>query len=370
MNTKRLLVSLFSFVACAPLFELGCSKNGGNDSSSTAAATGSAGAAASGANSAPPGPVKVAFLLSTLQEERYLKDKKYFEEQAKKDGLLPFTFSADNDNAKQLSQVEDALSRGAKVLVIQPTDSAAAAAYAGRAHAKGAKVVAYDRSIAKGADFYVSHDSHKVGELQADAAVKATGGKGNFVLLNGQSGHSVATEIERGYMDVLKPLIDKGDVKVVVEKSHDSWSPEQALKTMEDALAKTKGDIQAVLANNSGMARGAVQALQAGGLAKKKVFVAGADADAANVNFVCEGKQSVEVLKEIKPLAEKAADVAAALVNGKPVEGATPGKDGVPVAAVPVTLVTAENAKAVIVDSGFQPANLVPACMKAPGATN
>src|SRR5262249_41496626 len=244
-------------------------------------------------SSASAGP-KVALLLSTLQEERYQKDQKYFEQEAKRLGVSPFTLAADNDNARQLSQVEDALSRGAKVLVIQPTDSAAAAAYVKKAHDKGAKVVAYDRAIAGGGtDFYVAHDSHKVGVLQAEAAIKATGGKGNFVILNGQSGHSVALEIARGYHDVLKPYIDKGDVKIVVEKSHNSWPPEQALKTMEDAIAKSGGEIAAVLANNSGMARGAVQAVQAGGLKDKKVFIAGADADAANVNYVCEGKQSV-----------------------------------------------------------------------------
>ena len=254
----------------------------------------------------------MALLLSTLQEERYQKDKRYFEDKARALGLSPFTLAADNDNARQLSQVEDALSRGAKVLVIQPTDSAAAAAYVAKAHDKGAKVVAYDRAIAGGGtDFAVAHDSHEVGVLQAQAAIKATGGKGNFVILNGQSGHSVALEIARGYHDVLKPYVDRGDVKIIVEKSHDAWSPEQALKTMEDAIAKSGGDIAAVLANNSGMARGAVQAVQAGNLGSKKIFIAGSDADAANVNYVCEGKQSVEVLKDIKPLAEKAAEVAA-----------------------------------------------------------
>jgi D-xylose transport system substrate-binding protein len=316
---------------------------------------------ASCSSSKTPSQPKVAFLLSTLQEERYQKDRQYFEAAATKLGLSPFTLAADNDNAKQLAQVEDALSRGAKVLVIQPTDSAAAAAYVDKAHEKGAKVVAYDRAVSGAPDYYVSHDSHQVGVLQAEAAVKATGGKGNFVLLNGQSGHSVATEIARGYMDVLKPLVDKGDVHLVVEKSHDAWSPEQALKTVEDALAKSKGELAAILANNSGMARGAVQALQAAG---KKAFVAGADADAANVNYVCEGKQSVEVLKEIKPLAEKAAEVAAQLAHGETPKGdpahTTPGF--VPVAAVPVHLITAENAKQLIVDSGFTAAASVPAC--------
>ncbi|MBI4704572.1 MAG: substrate-binding domain-containing protein [Deltaproteobacteria bacterium] len=313
---------------------------------------------------APAGP-KVAFLLSTLQEERYQKDQRYFEAQAGRLGLAAFTLAADNDNAKQLAQVEDALSRGAKVLVVQPTDSAAAAAYVSKAHEKGAKVVAYDRGIAGDAlDYYVAHDSHEVGVLQAKAALGATGGKGNYVLLNGQSGHSVAMEIARGYMDVLGPSVDKGDVKIVVQKDHDSWSPEQALKTVEDAIAKTGGDIAAILANNSGMARGAVQAVQAGGLAAKKIFIAGADADAANVNYVCEGKQSVEVLKDIKPLAEKAAEVAAALALGKPVPGGSAGPGKVPVAAVAVHLVTAANVKVLLIDSGFHAANALPACAK------
>ena len=313
-------------------------------------------------DAAPRGP-RVALLLSTLQEERYQKDKRYFEEEARKLGLDPFTLAADNDNARQLSQVEDALSRGAKVLVVQPTDSAAAAAYVGKARAAGAKIVAYDRSIEGGADFYVAHDSHEVGVLQARAAVKATSGKGNFILLDGQSGHSVALEIRRGYLDVLKPLVDKGDIKIIVERNHDSWSPEQALRTMEDAIAKSGGDIAAVLAHNSGMARGAVQAVQAGGLAGKHIFIAGADADAANVNYVCEGKQSVEVLKDIEPLARKAAGVAAALAGGRPVEGAlaaAPGK--APMIAVEVHLITPATVKKLVMDSGFHAEKAVPSC--------
>jgi D-xylose transport system substrate-binding protein len=308
---------------------------------------------------ADTGAPKVAFLLSTLQEERYQKDKAWFEAAARKLGLAPFTLAADNDNARQLAEVEDALARGAKVLVIQPTDSAAAGAYVSKAHERGAAVIAYDRDIKNGAvDYYVAHDSFKVGVLQAEAAVKATSGKGNFVILDGQSGHSVATEIARGYYSVLTPLIESGAVHIVVEKSHDAWSPEQALKTVEDAIAKSKGDLAAILANNSGMARGAVQAVQAAGL--PHVFIAGADADAANVEYVCEGKQSVEVLKQIKPLAEKAAEVAALLTKNGIVPRTAEGKT--PVAAVAVNLVNPGNARQLVVDSGFHAASALPAC--------
>jgi D-xylose transport system substrate-binding protein len=307
---------------------------------------------------------KVALLLSTLQEERYQKDRSYFEDKARSLGLDPFTLAADNDNAKQLSAVEDALARGARVLVVQPTDSAAAAAYVAKAHERGAKIVAYDRGISGAPDFYVAHDSHEVGVIQAKEAIRSLGGKGNFVLLLGQSGNSVATEITRGYDDVLKPYVDSGAVKIVMEKNHDAWSPEQALKTVEDAIAKTGGDIQAILANNSGMARGAVQAVQAGGLGSKHVFIAGADADAANVNYVCEGKQSIEVLKDIRPIAEKAAEVASALARGEavPDAGLAPGK--VPTVAVPVLLVTPSNVKALIIDSAFHAPGEVLACAK------
>ncbi len=303
---------------------------------------------------------RVAFLLSTLQEERYKKDQQYFEETARKEGLTVFTLSADNDNARQLSQVEDTLARKTRVLVIQPTDSAAAGGYVAKAHAHGAKVIAYDRSV-PGADFYVAHDSYRVGALQAEEAIKATGGRGNYVLLDGQSGHSVATEIARGYHETLQPYVDTGAISLVVEKNHDAWPPEQALKTVEDAISKTKGNIQAILANNSGMARGAVQAVQAAGLGGRHIFIAGADADAANVNYVCEGKQSIEVLKAIEPLATEAAKVAASLLEGKTVDAGT-NAQGVPVVFVPVMLVTAENARALLIDTGFHNAADLPSC--------
>ncbi|MBS1123519.1 MAG: Inner-rane translocator [Deltaproteobacteria bacterium] len=307
---------------------------------------------------------EVAFLLSTLQEERYQKDLKYFEAHAKELGFRTVTFAADNDNAKQMAQVEDALTLGAKVLVIQPTDSKAAAAYVTLAHERGAKVIAYDRAIvSKDLDYYVSHDSYKVGVLQAEAAIAATGGKGKYVLLSGQSGHSVATEITRGYEETLAPYIARGDIEIVMKQNHSSWSPEQALRTVEDALTRSGGKLDAILANNSGMARGAVQAVTAAGA--EHVFIAGADADAANVNFVCQGKQSIEVLKDIAPLATTAADVAKAVLDHQ-----LPKSDGkvslgggeVPVVAVRVVVVTTENVKSLLVDSGFLTASELPAC--------
>ena len=307
---------------------------------------------------------QVAFLLSTLQEERYQKDMKYFEQRAKELKMTVVTLAADNDGAKQIAQVEDVLAQGAKVLVIQPTDSQAASAYVRLAHEHGAKVIAYDRAIVSpDLDYYVSHDSYKVGVLQAQAAIAATGGKGKYVLLAGQAGHSVASEITRGYDDTLAPYIAKGDIEIVSRQNHSAWSPEQALRTVEDALTRSGGKLDAILANNSGMARGAVQAVAAAGLAN--VFIAGADADAANVNFVCQGKQTIEILKDIQPLARTAAEVARKLLDGEaPAPGATLALAGkqIPVAAVRVEVVTPATVKALVVDTDFLTADELPAC--------
>ena len=307
---------------------------------------------------------EVAFLLSTLQEERYQKDAKYFEQQASELGMRSITLAADNDGSKQIAEVEDVLAQGVKVIVIQPTDSLAASAYVRLAHEHNAKIIAYDRAIVSSdLDYYVSHDSYRVGVLQAQAALAATGGKGKYVLLSGQAGHSVATEITRGYEDTLAPYVARGDVEIVMKQSHSSWSPEQALRTVEDALTRTNGHLDAILANNSGMARGAVQAIQHAGLTK--VFIAGADADAANVNYVCQGKQTIEILKDIQPLAKTAATVAKALLAGEaPKADATIALGGarVPVAAVRVEVITPDTVKPLLVDSGFLTADELPAC--------
>ena len=148
-----------------------------------------------------------------------------------------------------------------------------------------------------------------------------------------------------------------------MKQHHSAWSPEQALKTVEDALTRSGGKLDAILANNSGMARGAVQAISEAGLTN--VFIAGADADAANVNFVCAGKQSIEVLKDIQPLARTAAEVARDLLHGdKPAATTTIALGGkqVPVAAVPVTVITPDTVKPLLVDTGFLNADELPAC--------
>ncbi len=297
--------------------------------------------------------VKIGFVLSTLQEERYQKDQKYFIEAANKLGFEPVLVSADNNEQIQTAKVENLISQGVKALVIQPVNSEAAGNLVRLAHDDKIPVIAYDRLIKNSdLDFYVTQDSFKVGVLQAEAAVKATGAKGNYVILMGQAGHSVANEITRGVDSVLSKF---PSIKVIMRRNHNAWSPQEALATVENALTQSKNNVQAILANNSGMAHGAIQALAEQKLIGK-VFVAGADADLASIKDIVAGKQQLEILKDIAPLAKRSAEIAYQLALGKSVKSdalVDNGKLKVPTANTPVYAIDKDNIQTRIFDSGF-----------------
>jgi D-xylose transport system substrate-binding protein len=297
--------------------------------------------------------IKIGFVLSTLQEERYLKDQKFFTEEAKRLGFTPVLASAENNPQTQAAKVENMLSLGVKAIVIQPVNSQAAANLVKLAHAEKVPVVAYDRMIADApVDAYVTQDSFQVGVLQAEAAVKATKGEGNYVLLRGQAGHSVANEISRGVLSVLAQ--HKG-IKVVIDKSHENWSGALAMATVENALTQTNNKIAAVLANNSGMAQGAVQAIAEQGLIGK-VFVAGADADLAAIKNIVADRQQFEVLKDIRPLAETSAQIAFQLAKGEKIKATQSTKSGkfdVPTFATPVYAINKANLEERVYKTGF-----------------
>ena len=287
---------------------------------------------------------QVALLLSSLHGERYARDVRYFEHRAHELGLPTLTLAAGDDPATQAAQVDDVLARGVRVLVVQPADSEAAASYVRAAHEHGAKLIAYDRAIeSPDVDAFVAHDSYRIGVLEAEAALAA--GAHRFVLLAGPAQQSVAAEITRGYENTLAPYVARGAAEVVA-KHHGPWSADDAQRTVEEALAH--GEVDAILANNSSLARGAVAAV--GG---RHVFIAGADADAANVNYLCQGKQALEVLVDIRSLATRAADVAKRLLDGQPAP---------PDELAHVTAVTADTVKPLLVDSGYLTADQLPAC--------
>jgi len=309
---------------------------------------------------------KIGFLLKTMQEERYQRDKAAFLAKAKALGADVIFDSANNDEQTQLSAFENMLSQGAQVIVLQPVNTGTAGSMVASAHKSGVKVVGYDAMLVNGPlDAMVMQDSWAVGKLQAEAMVawlKAKNGsvKGNVVLIRGQPGDSNANAMSSGVLEVLKA---NPDLKLVADQSHEGWLPDKAMATTENLLTKLGNRIDAVICNNSGMARGVIAALDAQGLASAdKVFVAGSDADLVNIQFVAQGKQAAEIWKKITPLAESAVETAVTLAENPNKDPKTllkvdrvinNGAVDVPTIVTPVVLIDRKNLDRTIIAEGF-----------------
>ena len=296
---------------------------------------------------------KVGFVLSTLQEERYQRDRRVFTETAEKLGAEVFFVACNNNELVQTSQVDNLISRGVKVIVVQPVNGNAAANLVRSAKQEGVKVVDYDRLIPNSPiDAYITEDSFEVGRLQAEAVAQKLGGKGRVVLLMGQAGHSVAEARTKGVVETLKKY---PGIKIILQQYHQGWSPALAMRTVEDVLTRQQNKVDAIIANNSGMAHGAIQALEEQKLAGK-VFVAGADADLANIRNMVMGKQQFEVQISIEKMASTAAEVAVKLARGESVTGDRVLKSGsysVPTFDTPVYGITRDTLEERVIKTGF-----------------
>ncbi len=261
---------------------------------------------------------KIGFSIDDLRLERWTRDRDYFTQAAEKLGAKVYVQSADASEQRQIAQIENLISRGVDVLVIVPYNATVLNNAIREAKKAKIKVLSYDRLILNAdVDAYISFDNTTVGELQARSLVQLKP-KGNYYLLGGAPTDNNAKMLREGQLKVLKPLIDKGDIKVVGQQWVKDWSPSEAMSIVENALTANGNKIDAVVASNDATAGGAIQALSAQKLAGK-VAVSGQDADLAAVRRVIAGTQSMTVYKPLKEIASNAARLAVQLVrNEKP----------------------------------------------------
>ena len=263
--------------------------------------------------------VRIGFSMDTLKEERWQRDRDMFVAKAKSLGAEVLVQAANGNASMQISQAENLLTQNVDVLVVVPANAVTAAAIVDKAHKAGKKVISYDRLIKNAdVDYYISFDNEEVGRMQAGYLTSKVP-KGNYVLIGGSPTDNNAKMFRDGQMQVLKPFVDKGDIKIVVDQWAKDWQASEALKHTENALTRTKNNIQAVVASNDGTAGGVIAALSQQKLAGK-VMVSGMDADLAACQRVAEGTQSMTVYKPIKLIADKAAELAVQVAKNEPIK--------------------------------------------------
>lgn len=297
----------------------------------------------------------IGMSIDDLRLERWQKDSSIFTQKAEALGAKVFVQSANGDDNAQISQIENMINRDVDVLVIIPHNGDVLSNVIAEAKRSGIKVLAYDRLINNAdLDFYVSFDNEKVGELQAETLVSIKP-EGNYFLMGGLPVDNNAKLFRKGQMNILKPLIDSGKIKVIGDQWVDSWLPEKALQIMENALTANKNNIDAVVASNDATAGGAIQALSAQGLSGK-VAISGQDADLAAIKRIVEGTQTMTVYKPIKKLADKAAEIAVGLAKDEKIESnavLNNGLKNVPSYLLDPIAVVKDNIEETIIQDGF-----------------
>ncbi len=306
--TRQLRLLLLTIAGLAAVFAIGAC--GSDDDESTSDSGGSGGSGT------------IGFLLPETQTARYeTQDKPLFE--AKVSELCPdceiFYQNADQDPAKQQQQVEAAVTEGVDVLVLDPVDSTSAAGMVTRAQQADIPVISYDRLILEAdLDAYAEFNSPEVGKQQGEALAQKLKEDGNptgpIVQINGDPKDNNAKLFKEGAASV---FTDKG-IEVAQEYDTPDWLPENAQKEMDQAItALGKDGFYGVLAANDGTAGGAIAALKGAGIDPSTIPVTGQDAELAGIQRVLAGEQFMTVYKPIKPLADNAATLAVAVVNGE-----------------------------------------------------
>ncbi len=331
----------------------GCGSSDDNNSSGSSTTTSASGDGA-----------KIALLLPENKTARYEnQDKPFFT--AKVKALCPsceiIYENATQDAAKQQQQAEAAITRGAKVLVLDAVDVASAGSIVTRARQAKIPVLSYGRLVANAPlDYYVSIDPFKVGQQQAQVQLEAlkAAGKANprIVMINGSPTDSNSAPYKKGAEQVYK----SGGAKIVKSYDTPDWSPDKAQQEMEQTITSLgKSGFDAVYVANDSMAGGAIAAMKSAGLSPDKLFVTGQDAEVTGVQRILKGEQLMTVYQPLKEIAGKSAEIAVPLAQGKPVPaGITTSKTDngagqVPSVLVPTLSIDKDNVNDTVIKDGF-----------------
>jgi D-xylose transport system substrate-binding protein len=264
---------------------------------------------------------KVAVLLPDSQSSVRWEtvDRPFLQQAFEEAGVEATIQNAEGDKATQQQQAEQAITNGAKVILLVNLDSGSGAAIEAQAASQGVKVIDYDRLTldSPNVDYYVSFDNEAVGKLQGEGLVECVGDKqgAEIAVLNGSPTDNNATLFKNGYDSVINPKFDSGDWKEIDDQSVPDWDNQQALTIFEQILQKNDNKVDGVLAANDGLANSAISAIKQRKL--PQVPVTGQDATLQGIQNIVNGDQCMTVYKAIKKEADAAAELAIALVKGE-----------------------------------------------------
>lgn len=322
--------------------------------------------------------------MPTKASERWISDGNNVKAALEKLGYKVDLQYAENDIPTQANQIDNQITKGAKVLVVASIDGTAITNQLQNAADKGVKVIAYDRLIRNSAnvDYYASFDNYKVGVQQATSLLVGLGlkqedgsdgtakGPFNIEVFAGSPDDNNATFFFNGAMATLKPYLDNGTLTVGSDQTDFKtvailrWDPATAQKRMEDLLTRHYSGsttVQGVLSPYDGLSIGILSALKSNGYGtsgRPYPVVTGQDAEVASVKSIIAGEQSATIYKDTRKLADVTVQMVDALLKGtQPEVNNTKdyenGVKVVPSYLLDPVIVYKDNYTKVLVDSGY-----------------
>lgn len=278
----------------------------------------------------------VGISMPTKTSTRWISDGETMEKLFKDAGYTPDLQFADDDIPNQLAQIENMVTKGAKVLVVAAIDGTTLSDILQKAHDAGVKVIAYDRLIrdSGNVDYYATFDNFQVGVLQANSLVKCLKEKfadvkpWNVELFGGSPDDNNAFFFYDGAMSVLQPMIDGGEIAVKSgQQGMDQvgtlrWDGAVAQARMENLLSSTYTDakVNGVLSPYDGLSIGILSAVKGVGYGSGDMSmpcVTGQDAELPSVKSILADEQSSTVFKDTRELAKVTVNMVNAIMEGK-----------------------------------------------------
>lgn len=283
--------------------------------------------------------MKIGFSQVTQQSPFYVELGKGAKEAASKAGHELIFVDANGDVTKQNNDVQDLITRGIDVLVINPVDPKGVAPSLAAAEAAGIQVVTVDRPVESGAAAHVGRDNVEMGRLVGEQLVKDLGDEGGKVIeIQGDAGGAVARDRSQGFHEAVEAA---GGFEII-EGPYANYIRSEAVTAMQDLL-QTNSDVKAVYAHNDDMALGAMQVLNESG--RDDVLVFGVDGLTEAVEAIANGDQyGATAFNDPMALGAATIETAVKLVNGEDVPDYVDAGTG---------LISDENAESLLGDTLF-----------------
>ncbi|MBR0597788.1 multiple monosaccharide ABC transporter substrate-binding protein [Sinanaerobacter chloroacetimidivorans] len=322
--------------------------------------------------------VMIGVSMPTQSLQRWNQDGSNMKAKLEEAGYkVDLQYAGDNDIPTQVSQIENMITEGCKVLVIAAIDGSSLTEVLKQAKEQDIPVIAYDRLImnSDAVSYYATFDNFQVGVMQGqyiETALDLKNAKGpfNVELFTGDPADNNATFFFGGAMSILKPYIDSGVVVVPsgqttqAQVSTQDWKTENAQSRMENLVTSNsyspKGKkLDAVCCSNDSTAMGVVNALTSVGYTKDNMpIITGQDCDKPNVKSMVAGLQSMSVFKDTRTLADKVVGMVDSIVKGsEPEINDTKTYDNgtgvIPSYLCAPVICTVDNYKEILIDSGY-----------------